>query len=163
MKKSVKKRTITFILLAITSTIFIAFVGCGGFNEDNAKKESKVELDSFFKVAENGKFISEGSEIVKVREFVDKNCNKYFTTDFIKETKNSLSTISYANNVFYLAGESRKVSFFNDYKISSTIVDKANETVSYELETSDVGVAPVLTISIQMKKENGKWKINKAE
>ena len=163
MRNLIKKRFTTLILLAITTIIFMSLVGCGGFDEDNAKKESKIQLDSFLKVAKNGEFICDGSEILKVRDFVDKNCNKYFTTNFIKITKSKLSTPSYANNVFYLSNALRKVCFFNNYKISSPTVDKENETVTYELKTSDVGFAQVLSIGITMKKEDGKWKIDKTD
>lgn len=95
MKKSIKKRFNTLILLAITSTIFLSLVGCGGFNEDNAKKESRIVLDKFLKVSVNKTFIANDTEMGKIRNYTNNIGKIYFTNDFINDTKNTLAPNSY--------------------------------------------------------------------
>lgn len=163
MQHLIKKRVITLILLAMTITIFISLVGCGSFNEDNAKKESRIVLYKFLKVYDNKTVIANDTEMKKIRGFIDNNCKEYFTNDFINDTNNELATKSFgiSPKVFYLSNILEKVRFYNNYKIYSPTVDKENETITYTLESNEIGVAPTMSVSIQMKKENGKWKINK--
>lgn len=163
MQHLIKKRIFKLILLAMISTIFVSLVGCGSFNEDNAKKESRIVLDKFLKVSDNKTVIANDTEMKKIREFIDNKCKKYFTADFINDTNNELSIKSFGitPKVFYLSNILEKVRFYNNYKISSPTVDKENETITYILESNEVGIAPTMNVSIQMKKENGKWKINK--
>jgi len=164
MKKSIKKRFTTLILLSITTTILTFLVGCGGFNEDNAKKESRIVLDNVLKVSANKTFIANATEMDKIRNFTNNIGKKYFTKDFINDTKNTLLPSSYGitPQIFYLSNRLGKVQFYNNYKIGSPTVDKASETVTYELKSIEVGVAPTMSVSVQMKKEDGHWKINKA-
>lgn len=169
MKKLIKKRLTILILLTITSTIFMSLIGCGGFNEDNAKKESRIVLDEFFKVSDTSTVIGKWNEMDKIRVFVDKNCKKYFTDEFINDTTNELSRtgvgntpqLFYLNNKFDYKDKVEKIKFYNNYKIYSLTVDKENETVTYKLESNETGIAPTTEISVQMKKQNGVWKINK--
>ena len=169
MKNSIKRRVSILTLLVMTGVIFISLVGCGGFNEENAKKESRIELDNLLKVSENEKFIANSNDMDKIRAFVDENCNKYFTDDFKNKTKNDLSKSGLGNraDVFYLNNKLdfkdkvEKIKFYNHYDIKSPTVDKENETITYELQSSEVGIAPNMYVYVQMKKENGKWKINK--
>ena len=163
MKNLIKKRVTALILVVITSTVLIALVGCGGFNENNAKKESRVVLDKFLKVSANKTFIANATEMDKIRAFIDNNCKVYFTNNFINDNKTVLSTNSYGitPQVFYLSNRLDKVQFYNNYKINSPTIDKENETVTYELESNEIGVAPTMNVLIQMKSENGDWKLNK--
>lgn len=163
MKNLIKKRVTALILVVITSTVLIALVGCGGFNEDNAKKESRVVLEKLFKVTPNKTFIANATEMVTIRDFTNKLGEYYFTKNFIKDTKNVLSPSSYGitPQVFYLSNRLGKVQFYNNYKINSPTIDKENETVTYELESNEIGVAPTMNVLIEMKNENGNWKLNK--
>jgi len=163
MQKAIKKRFTTLILLVITTTIFMSLVGCGRFNEDNAKKESKIVLEKLLKVTSNKTLIANATEMVKIRDFTNKLGEYYFTKDFINDTKNALLPNSYGitPQVFYLSNRLGKVQFYNNYKIDSPTVDKENETVTYELESNEIGVAPTMNVLIQMKSENGNWKLNK--
>ena len=179
MVDSLKKRPITLIILALTSTIL-----CGGcnnatptqapnskvgiqkdnFNEENAKQQSRVELEKFLKISENKTFIANNSEKQKIEAFVDSKCKEYFTNDFINDTANELSTKGFGNTytIFYLASEAAgKISWYNNYKIYSPTIDKANETITYQLKTDEWGFVPTTYVNVQMKNENGKWKINK--
>jgi len=163
MEKSIKKRFTTLILLTITTTVFMSLVGCGGFNEDNAKKESRIVLDKFLKVSVNKTFIANDTKMDKIRDFTNNIGKVYFTNDFINDTKNTLAPNSYGitPQVFYLSNSLGKVQFYNNYKIDSPTVDKENETVTYELESNEIGVAPTTDVLIEMKKDNGNWKLNK--
>ena len=172
MKKLIKK---SLILLVMISIIFVSFVGCGGFNEENAKKESRIELDKFLKVADAKTVITswdripKSKDIQKVRAFVENKCKVYFTKDFINDTDNELSKTVYATSpqVFYLNtiydfnDKVDKIRFYNNYKISSPTIDKENETITYKLTSNDRVNTPVIDMLIQMKKENGNWKLNK--
>ena len=178
MRNLTKKRAMTLILLAMASTIVIFCGGCNNstptqattnktgiqkdhFNEENAKKQSRSELDEFLALSANKTVIANENEVEKIRAFVNDKCKGYFTKDFINDTTNTLSTKSFGDNytTFYLANKSGKVSFFNNYKIYSPIVE--NEIITYKLETDEWGFAPTINVNIQMKNENGKWKINK--
>jgi len=163
--KKNKKLVTTLILLVITSTMLIALVGCGGFNEVNAKQESKVALDNFLKVDVNGKVIAKDNQMDKIRAFVNTKCAKYFTKEFTSDTKNMLTTTALYNNdvTFYILSVDPEVTFYNNYKIDSPVVDIKNETVTYKIETKDPINMPTTYANIQMKKENGTWKINKTE
>ena len=163
MQRLIKKRTITLILLVMTSIIFISLVGCSSFNGDNAKKESRIELDKFLKVSDNKTFVANDTEMEKIRVFIDNKCKEYFTNDFTNDTNNELSSKGFGetDTTFYLVSKLGKVNFYNNYKINSPTVDKENETITYKLETDEIIYVPTTYVYIQMKKENGKWKINK--
>jgi len=180
MQHSIKKRAITLILLAMASTMVIFCGGCNNstptqatnnktgiqndnFNEENAKQESRSELEKFLALSANKTVIANDNEMEKIRAFVDNKCKGYFTNDFINDTTNTLSTKGFGNTytIFYLVSKSGKVSFYNNYKIYSPTVDKVNETITYELKSAEIGFVPTTYVNIQMKMENGKWKINK--
>lgn len=181
MPDLIKKRAITLILLAITSTIVFLCGGCNNaaptqatnskvgiqkdnFNEESAKQQSRAELEKFLKISENKTFIANDSEKQKIEAFVNSKCKGYFTKDFINDTSNELSTKGFGNNytIFYLASDiAGKVSWYNKYQIYSPTVDKANEIITYELKTNEIGFVPTTYVYIQMKNENGKWKLNK--
>ena len=93
---------------------------------------------------------------------MNNKCKKYFTDDFITDTTDTLSTKSFGDTykIFYLTSNLEKVNFYNNYKIDSSTVNKEDETITYELKTSDIGLAPTMNVNIEMKNENGKWKIN---
>lgn len=168
MKKLIKKRVITLTLLAITSTIFMSLLGRGVFNEDNAKQESRIVLDKFLKVSDTKTVITSYDQTTqdtqKVTAFVDNKCKKYFTKDFIDDT----DIYATSSNIFYLSNKYNyykkvdEIRFYNNYRISIPTVDKENEIVTYELKSNEIAVAPEVDVLIQMKKENGNWKINKA-
>jgi len=181
LRNLIKKRTMFLILLAMASILVIFCGGCNNstptqatdnktgiqkesFNEENAKQQSRSELEKFLALYSNKTVIANDNEMEKIKEFVDNKCKEYFTNDFINDTTNALSTKSFGNtySVFYLVGKAGKVSFYNNYKIYSPTVDKENETITYKLEAGEVGFVPTTYVNIQMKTENGKWKINKA-
>jgi len=178
MRKLIRKRAMPLILLTIASVIVIFCAGCNNstptqatnnktgiqkdtFNEENAKKQSRLELDKFLALSENKAFIANDNEKEKIKAFVDSKCKEYFTNDFINDTTITLSTTGFANtyNTFYLASVAGKVHFYNVYKIYSPTVE--NEIITYKLEADDIIYAPTTYVYIQMKMENGKWKINK--
>ena len=180
MRKLIRKRALPLILLTIASVIVIFCAGCNNstptqatnnktgiqkdtFNEENAKKQSRLELDKFLALSENKAFIANDNEKEKIKAFVDSKCKEYFTNDFINDTTITLSTTGFANtySTFYLVSKAGKVSFYNNYKIYSPTVDKENETITYALEAGEMGFVPTTYVNIQMKMENGKWKINK--
>lgn len=166
------------ILLAMASAIVIFCAGCNNstptqatnnktgiqkdnFNEENAKKQSRLELEKFLALSENKTFIANDDEKENIKAFVNNKCKEYFTNDFVNDTTITLSTIGFANtySTFYLASEAKKVHFYNNYKIYSPTVE--NEIITYKLEANDIIYAPTTYVNIQMKMENGKWKINK--
>src|SRR5665648_186547 len=180
MRKLIEKRAMPLILLTIASVIVIFCAGCNNstptqatnnktgiqkdtFNEENAKKQSRLELEKFLALSENKAFIANDNEKEKIKAFVDSKCKEYFTNDFINDTTITLSTTGFANtySTFYLVSKAGKVSFYNNYKIYSPTVDKENETITYALEAGEMGFVPTTYVNIQMKMENGKWKINK--
>lgn len=181
MGNLIKKRAMTLILLAMASTIVMFCGGCNtsaptqatdnktgiqkdNFNEENAKEQSRSELDKFLALSANKTFIANDDEKEKIRAFVDNKCKEYFTNDFINDTANELSTKGFGNTytIFYLASEAAgKISWYNNYKIYSPTIDKANETITYQLKTDEWGFVPTTYVNVQMKMENGKWKINK--
>ena len=174
MQHLTKKRVIALIVLVMIVIIVTTLVKCnkstptvsqkGKFNEQNAKQESRVALEKFLKVSENGTLIANQNEMDKIREFVNNKCKGYFTDDFINDTTNTLSNKSFGitSQVFYLSNVLEKVKFYNHYKIYSPTVDKENKTITYKLETNDIGIAPTMNVNVEMKNQNGKWKINKA-
>ena len=163
MQYFTNKRVI--IALAFISIIIIALIvrNNSTFNQEKVKKESRSELENFLKISDNKIFIANNNEIKEITKFIDNKCKKYFTADFINDTKNVLSTKSFGNTfeIFYLCSKSGKVSFYNNYNIYSPTVDKENETVTYKLEANDIVYIPTTYVYIQMKSENGSWKINK--
>jgi len=172
MKYLTKKRVVAVVVIIIGIFVFLMWNNSTTptllqkvtFNEEKAKQESRVALDNFLKISNNKTFIANADEKQKIKEFISSKCNGYFTNDFINDTSNELSTkgfgISYT--IFYLSDTLKKVDFYNNYQIFSPTVDKENETITYSLETADIGLAPTMNVYIQMKMENGKWKINKA-
>lgn len=178
MRYIIKKRAMTLILLAMASTIVILCSGCNNstptqatnnktdsqkdtFNEEDAKKQSRSELDEFLALSKNETFIANDNEVEKIRGFVDNRCKEYFTSDFVNDTTNTLSSKSFGDSymTFYLNSKAGKVSFYNNYKIYSPTVE--NEIITYELKSAEVGFVPTTYVNVQMKMENGKWKINK--
>src|SRR5665648_262286 len=147
MRKLIKKRAMPLILLTIASVIVIFCAGCNNSTPTQATN--------------NKTGIANENEVEKIRAFVDSKCKEYFTNDFINDTTNTLSTKGFGNTyiTFYLNSKAGKVSFYNTYKIYSPTVE--NETITYELEPDKILLAPTTYVYIQMKMENGKWKINK--
>src|SRR5665648_1290367 len=114
MQHSIKKRAINLLLLAMASTIVIFCAGCNNstptqatnnkpgiqndnFNEENAKQESRSELEKFLALSANKTVIANDNEMEKIRAFVDNKCKAYFTNDFINDTTNALSTKGFGN------------------------------------------------------------------
>jgi len=174
MRYITRKRAIALVLVIIMVAIITTLVKCnnstptvakkGNFDEETAKQESKFVLEQFLRVSENGTFIANSNDMEKIRGFINNKCKGYFTDDFINDTTNTLSNKSFGitSQVFYLSNVLEKVKFYNHYKIYSPTVDKENETITYKLDTNEIGIAPTMNVNIEMIMENGKWKINKA-
>jgi len=172
MKYLTKKRVKALVVIMIGISIFLIWNNSTTptllqkvtFNEENAKQESRIVLDNFLKVSDNKTFIANSDETQKIKEFISSKCNVYFTNNFINDTSNVLSSQGLGSTpiIFYLSSKFEKISFYNNYEIYSPIVDKQNETITYNLRAKDIVYVPTLSVNIQMKKENGKWKINKA-
>ncbi len=172
MKYLTKKRMVTLVVIIIGIFVFLMWNNSTTptllqkvtFNEENAKQESRIALDNFLKVTDNKTFIANADEKQKIKEFISSKCNVDFTNDFINNTSDVLSTQGPGTTpiIFYLSSKFDKISFYNNYEIFSPLVDKQNETITYNLRAKDVVYVPTLSVNIEMKKENGKWKINKA-
>ena len=176
MRYLTKKRVIVLGLLVLMVVIITTLVRCnnstptptvakkGNFNEEIAVQESKFVLEQFLKVSADKTFIANENEMDKIRGFVNNKCKQYFTEDFINDTTNILAANSFGDTykIFYLTNKLEKVSFYNNYKIYSPTVDKENETITYNLKTDEIVYVPTFSVHIEMKMENGKWKINKA-
>ena len=174
MKYFTYRRMVAVIVLVMIVAVIITLVRCnnssptvaqkGNFNEENAKQESRVALEQFLKVSENGTFIANQNEMDKIRGFVNSKCKNYFTDNFITDTTDALSANSFGDTykIFYLTSDLEKINFYNNYKIASSTVNKEDETITYGLKTSGIGIAPTMNVNIEMKNQNGKWKINKA-
>lgn len=155
------------------------------FNEDKAKADSKKSLESFLNSHKNGEILINSTDKTELKNYVDKNFKKYFTSDFINYTDNDLdSGFSYEKyNLFYLNLDKNSMNFKNNYFIKTPTVNTKNKTVTYSFQERSGNAflfspPPVVTkdktvvyfweksvgnrfFQIQMKLENEKWKINK--
>lgn len=157
-------------LLSIMLITFLglSLVGCG-FNVDKAKADSKQALQTFLSSHKNKEVIVNSMDNEKVENYVSNNFKEYFTNQFMSNVKSTIadkSVINFDNkNTFFLIpdNEESKTQFFNDYKLndSDVQVDKDNKTVKYSVKGNYVGTKDSITIT--MKQENGKWKIDKVE
>ncbi|MFL0198046.1 hypothetical protein ACJDU8_21130 [Clostridium sp. WILCCON 0269] len=149
-----------FIATNLLLILILSFTGCQPkFNEDTAKTDSKLALQAFLSSHKNEEILVSDKDTQKVKEYVSKNFKDYFTSDFMTDTCNKIETgYSISPETFYfedtIAGN---IIFQGNYLINSPIVDKENKTVTYKILKQEV-----LVFEIQMKQENGKWKINKA-
>lgn len=164
-----KKLLIISILAAIS--ISTVFTGCGSgastnttninqnvFNEATAKTDSKKALEDFLNSHKNGEVLVNSKEPKELKSYIDKNFSKYFTSDFLNDTDNDLQTgFSYEKiNLFYMDQGVNSINFKSDYLLYSPTIDKENKTVIYEIKDNSG-----MSYHIEMKQENGKWKINK--
>lgn len=164
-----KKLLIISILAAIS--ISTVFTGCGSnastnttnikqnvFNEATAATDSKKALEGFLNSHKNGEVLVNSKDKNEIKAYVDKNFSKYFTSGFLNDTDNDLQTgFSYEKiNLFYMDQGVNSINFKSDYLLYSPTIDKENKTVIYEIK-DNAG----MSYHVQMKQENGKWKINK--
>jgi len=157
-------------LLSIMLITFLglSLVGCG-LNVDKAKADGKQALQTFLSSHKNKEVIVNSMDNEKVENYVSNNFKEYFTNQFMSNVKSTItdkSVINFDNkNTFFLIpdNEESKTEFFNDYKLndSDVQVDKDNKTVKYSVKGNYVGTKDSITIT--MKQENGKWKIDKVE
>lgn len=161
---NIKNKVICFGLMVILS---VTFAGCG-FNENKAKADSEQQIESFLKLYNNKQVIVNSTDKTKVKNFVNNKFKDYFTKDFINDTDNSIdssqNTVLYQdNNTFYLeaSNDEKNTQFYGNYKISSPTVNKDKQTVTYEIKTDD-NASTKTYLTVTMKQENGKWKINRA-
>lgn len=151
------------VLMIFTSMVLLIFfiTGCGGFNETTAKTDSKQALQQFFKTHKNDEvLVSNDQNREKVKEYVKTNFKDYFTKDFLTTTTNYIENgLSINSAIFYLNDAiSDKVTFKNNFTINEPEVNKDNKTVTYKINSENL-----LFYKVQMKQEDGKWKINKVQ
>lgn len=161
------------LIISIVATISIAtvFTGCGSnastnttninqnvFNEATATTDSKKALEGFLKSHANNEVIVNSTDKNEIKAYVNKNFNQYFTSNFLNDTDNQIETGDIINpNTFYLYQNLNSIAFSNDYLINSPTVNKENKTVAYQIKERTGK-----TYYLQMKQENGQWKIDKA-
>lgn len=165
-----KKLLIISILAAIS--ISTVFTGCGSntstntvkvnqnvFNKATAGVDSKKALESFLNSHKNDEMLVNSTDGSEIKAYVNKNFSQYFTSNFINDTGNQIDTgtIIHQHATFYLTQETNSTNFCNDFYIDSPTINKENKTVIYPLTEKS---APVYVL-VQMKQENGKWKIDK--
>ncbi|OVY48502.1 hypothetical protein [Clostridium autoethanogenum] len=157
------------VLMIFTSMVLLIFfiTGCSGFNETTAKTDSKQALQQFFKTHKNDEvLVSNDQNREKVKEYVNTNFKDYFTKDFLTTTTNYIENgLSMNPDIFYLNDAvsnnnaiSNKITFKNDFKIDTPVVNKDDKTVTYEINSDNL-----LFYKVQMKQEDSKWKINKVQ
>lgn len=158
-----------FIAMSLLLILVFSF-GCQPkFNENKAKTDSKQSLQTFLNSHKNKEVLVNSVDGEKIESYVDKNFKEYFTNQFMSNTKNAItdkSVINFDNkNTFYLIPDVQesKAEFFNDYELnnSNIEVDKDNKVVKYSIKGNYVGTKNLITIT--MKQENDKWKIDKVE
>lgn len=161
------------VLIATALVLTSLFTSCGTastsssnttsqqqvFNEVTAKTDSKKALESFLNSHKNNEILINSTDKNEIKAYVDKNFSQYFTSDFLNDTDNQIEngTINYQHATFYLSQYPNSINFACDFLIDSPTVDKENKTVTYPL-TEKVGAQYLI---VQMKMENGVWKINK--
>lgn len=131
------------------------------FNENTAKTYSKKSLESFLNSHKNNEILVNSTDKNEIKAYVDKNFSQYFTSDFLNDTDNTIINEdigTHQNNSFYLSQYPNSTNFTNDFYINSPAINKENKTVTYEIKEKSLP----FYVMIQMKQENGKWKINKA-
>lgn len=164
------------ILIATALVLTSLFTSCGTastsssnitsqqqvFNEATAKTDSKKALQDFLNSHKNNEVLINYTDLnsttlKELQNYVNQNFSKYFTSDFLNDTDNDISTgvLSGKNNTFYIARYPTTINFKNDYLIYSPTVNQNDKTVTYEIKES------VMTYLIEMKQDNGVWKINK--
>lgn len=163
-----KKLLIISILTAIS--ISTVFTGCGSntatnttninqnaFNEATAKTDSKKALESFLNSHKDNDVLVNSTDKEQIKSYVNKNFRQYFTSDFLNDTNTQIESGSINdNNTFYLYHYPNSINFKSDYYVYSPTIDNQNKTVTYEIK-ENAG----MTYYVQMKIENGRWKINK--
>ncbi|MEC0828860.1 hypothetical protein P8917_09925, partial [Bacillus atrophaeus] len=98
--------------------------------------------------------------------------SEFFTKSFLKETKDAAENSTFGNpfkdkSLFFLVQktsgsirDSKYSAIFNQYEIkdrSKAEVDEEKETVTFPCQSKD----KMHLLAIEMKKENGEWKIKK--
>lgn len=164
LRMKVKRFLIATSLLLI---LILSFTGCG-FNEDKAKTDSKQQLKNFLSLYKNKQTIVNSVDKAKVKSFITQNFQDYFTDDFSNDTRNAIdnpeSTILYqSDNTFYLesSDDEKSTQFYNNYQINSPTINKENQTLTYKLTALKDG-STKLYVNVTMKKEDNKWKIERA-
>lgn len=161
--------------IIVLSLFLITLTSCSsGFDKDKALKESESELNKFFQAYEQDKEVfsfTEDNLNEKTAEFIKGKPSGFFTKAFLNETKNAAENSTFGNpfkdkHLFFLVQktsgsirDSKYSAIFNQYEIkdrSNAEVDEGKETVTFPCQSKD----KMHLLAIEMKKENGTWKIN---
>lgn len=154
-----------FVVSFILTMTFI-LTGCG-FNQDQAKKDSRAQLDKFLSSYKNGEKIGKANNSDQLNSLIDKKFKKYFTTDYLEKTHNindEKDADMLETELFYLTSSTKlgtdEVYFFNDFFIEYSGVNKEKQTVTYKLTPKKPTPAVITPFHVVFKQENGKWKID---
>lgn len=161
-------RRMKFIIattLVITTVMAAIFTSCGTkvtpnepanvFIKATAEAESKEALQEFIKSHKVNEVLLNSTNGNDVKKYVSKNFDIYFTSHFMSDVENDLQSGFSSNkyNLFFL--NEKYVTTFNaaNYHICKAVVNY-NKTVTLEIRNISV-------FYIEMKQENGRWKINR--
>lgn len=168
--------TMKKLKIMLFSILLVVMASCSGnFDKEKALKESEVQLNEFFQIYGQDEEVfsfNEKNLNDKTSDFINGKPSKYFTKSFLQDVKNAAKNSEFGNpfkdkNLFFLVQktsgtikESQYSAIFNQYVIkdrSNAEVDEEKETVTFPCQSKD----KMHLLAIEMKKENGEWKINK--
>lgn len=167
MKKKIK------VLLTVAVVIVLTLVACN-FKKEDPVEEGRKQLSSFLQLHKQDEILfSYDKENIQeeTAKFIAELPSDYITKNFLQKSKETARNVDFVNpfqesELFYVAStvegtikDSSYTATFNEYKItdeSKAQYDKENKTVVFPVKSDK---SPYL-FAIEMKKEDGSWKIN---
>lgn len=167
------KPIITSILMSLTIiTSSVVIIGCGNnqsskesvvkFNEEQAKIESKAQIEKLLNLHEDDEVICTYADVDKLKNLINNELRDYITDDYYDNLQNKLKSKSISNDdmLFFISYTGKKnIYWTGKYSINMPKVDKDNEILTYQINST--AASSHSAIYFDMKKDDGTWKIDK--
>ncbi|WEY82958.1 hypothetical protein P5633_00130 (plasmid) [Bacillus subtilis] len=154
-----------WLFFGVVVSMILALAGCG-FNVEQAKKDSRKQLKSFFEAYKNDEEIGKVKGSKEINSLIDQKFSEYMTSSYLEKVHYNVEEKDGISNgvaeLFFFLYDGEDLTFQNKYKVTLDKVNEKKQSVTYYLH-GETGITPSAGVKVTMVQEDNKWKIDSAE